>query len=147
MSEKKVRKVQAPVVMRGIGVSPGVVIGPVFLVESETATIAEQEVPSTGIEHEIRKFENALIETRRQIKAIQKELENRAAVTDASILDAHLMILDDRMFLDEVIGEVRTKRRNAEAVVKFVSDRYAGVLASLEDDYMRERVVDVKDVA
>jgi phosphoenolpyruvate-protein phosphotransferase (PTS system enzyme I) len=147
MPEKKTRKGQAPVIMRGIGVSPGVVIGPVFLVESETTTVAEQEIPSAGIEHEICKFESALIETRRQIKAIQKELENRAAMTDASILDAHLMILDDRMFLDEVIGEVRAKRRNVEAVIKFVSDRYAGVLASLEDDYMRERVVDVKDVA
>jgi len=146
MPEGKTRKGQA-VVMHGIGVSPGVVIGPVFLVESEAAIVAEQEISPEEIDHEISRFENALIETRRQIKAIQKELENRAAMTDASILDAHLMILDDRMLLDEVIGDVRTKRRNVEGIVKSVSDRYAGVLASLEDDYMRERVVDIKDVA
>jgi phosphotransferase system enzyme I (PtsI) len=68
-------------------------------------------------------------------------------LSDASILDAHLMVLDDKMFLEEVIGEIRGKRKNVESVVKRVSDRYADMLASLEDDYMRERVIDVRDVA
>jgi phosphotransferase system enzyme I (PtsI) len=147
MLEGKNRKETGDSTMRGIGVSPGVVIGPAFVVSSEISSVVEREISSDDVYQEMCRLENALIETRRQIKGIQKDLESRASVSDASILDAHLMVLDDRMFLDEVIGEIKNKRRNAEMVVKRVSDHYADLLASLEDDYMRERVIDVKDVA
>ncbi|NQT92766.1 MAG: phosphoenolpyruvate--protein phosphotransferase, partial [Lentisphaerae bacterium] len=65
---------------------------------------------------------------------------------DASILAAPLMVLDARAFIEEVIEGLRS-RRNAESVVRTASERYASVLASMEDDYLRERVVDIRDVA
>ena len=135
------------VVLRGIGVSPGVVVGPVFLLTTEATPIVERDVPVGEVDCEIRRFEGALIETRRQIRRIQKDMENRTAVYDASVLDAHLMVLDDRSFVEEVVQELRNKHKNVESVVKTVADHYANVLASVEDDYLRERVADVKDVA
>jgi phosphotransferase system enzyme I (PtsI) len=57
------------------------------------------------------------------------------------------MVLDDRSFIEEVVQDIRNLRRNAEWAVREAADRYAQILASVEDDYLRERVVDVKDVA
>jgi len=135
------------VVVNGIGVSPGVVVGKAFLLFEDAVTVVERSIRATDIEHEICRLEDALIETRRQIKTIQRGLEKRAGRKDASILDAHLMVLDDRSFIEEVVEGIREDRKNVEFVVKQSSDKYAAVLASVEDDYLRERVADVKDVA
>ena len=136
-----------PVILHGIGVSPGVVIGPVYLMVSENVTVAERTIGADQVEHEVCRLEDALIETRRQLRKIQRDLEARAARSDASVFDAHLMVLDDRAFIEEVLKSVRTKRVNVEAAVRNVSEAYVNVLASLEDDYLRERVADVRDVA
>ena len=131
----------------GIGVSPGVVIGPVFLMASQTVHVMERRLAEDEVDAEIRRLEDALIATRGQIKGIQNSLATRAGLNDASILDAHLMVLDDRAFIEEVITKIRDERCNVEMSVRDVSESYASVLESLEDDYLRERVADVRDVA
>lgn len=147
MPSKPRARAKTEIVLHGLGVSPGVVIGPAFVLVSEGDQVVERKIPRNRVEAEIGRFEDAIIETRRQLKQIQKDLETTARASDTSILDAHLMVLDDRVFLEEVIAEIKTKQRNAEAVVKTVSDKYAAVLASVGDAYLRERIVDVKDVA
>lgn len=146
MARSKKRSAES-VELRGIGVSPGVVVGPVFLVVPESLPVVQREIDPQEIEHEICRLEDALIETRRQIKVIQKDLEARTTLRDASILDAHLMVLDDRMFIEEVVEKIRGARVNVEAAVTGVAESYAAMLASVADDYLRERVADVKDVA
>jgi phosphotransferase system enzyme I (PtsI) len=135
------------VVLRGIGVSPGVVIGPVYLMVSEAVRVVERKLSAEEVPHEICRLEDALIETRGQIKALQRNLENRTPIADGSILDAHLMVLDDRAFIEEIVAGVHKRQCNVEVLVKEVADNYAAVLASVEDDYLRERVGDIRDVA
>ena len=138
---------RTPVVLQGIGVSPGVVVGPAFVMAPDDAFVAERRIQPSEIDREIGRLEAALIETRRQLQGIQKDLNKREILVDGRILDAHLMVLDDKAFIDEVVDVVRKKLRNVDSVVKEVADRYAAVLASLDDEYLRERTVDVKDVA
>jgi len=144
MSEQRNEK--NDVRLRGIGVSPGVVIGPVFLMVPTAVNVVERDISAEDVDHEICRMEDAFIDTRSQIKGIQRDLERKTGLTNAGILDAHLMVLEDRALIEEIVEEIRDKRRNAEWVVKNVADRYADVLASMEDDYLRERVVDVKDL-
>jgi len=132
---------------RGIGVSPGVVIGPAYVLFAESLNVVERTLKPDEVDREIIRLEEALIETRRQIKAIQQDIESRTTHRDASVLDAHLMVLDDRMFIDEVVEKIRNDRLNVEAAVMAVGESYANLLASVEDDYLRERVADVRDVA
>ena len=134
-------------VLHGIGVSPGVVVGPAFILASEISHISETTIASDQVYREVSRLEEALIETRRQLHGIQEDLRRRGGGRDATILDAHLMVLDDRAFLDEIMEGIQKKRRNAESVMREVSEQYAAVLASVADDYLRERVADVKDVA
>lgn len=136
-----------PVTLQGIGVSPGVVVGPVYLMSAQGPEIRERKISADEVAGEIYRLEEALIETRKQIKQIQRDLEQRTGLGDASILDAHLMVLDDRTFIEEVVTDVREKLHNVEAAVRDVAARYAEVLGSVADDYLRERVSDVRDIA
>jgi len=132
---------------RGIGVSPGVVIGPVFVMASQAVTVVEQKLKPEQIDHEIARFEDALIATRGQLRSIQEDLGEQTGGRDASILDAHLLVLDDRAFVEEIIKKTRHDCCNVEVAVRDVAEGYAGMLAALKDDYLRERVADVRDVA
>lgn len=138
---------KSEILLKGIGVSPGVVVGPAYLMAAESIRISIRQIADDKVGAEIVRFEDALIETRRQIKLIQKDLTSRTTVTDGSILDAHLMVLDDKAFIDEVVEEIKARKLNVEPLVKDVSERYASILASVDDEYLRERVADVRDVA
>lgn len=136
---------EAPV--RGIGVSPGVVVGPVFVMASQIMTLVERQLDPEDTDHEIARFEDAIIATRGQLRLIQEDLGAHAGSRNASILDAHLLVLDDRAFVEEIIKKTRNDRCNVEVAVRDVAENYAGMLAALKDDYLRERVADVRDVA
>lgn len=135
------------IVLRGIGVSPGVAIGPAYLRVQESTYVPERTIQSTAVSAEILRFEEAIIETRKQIRQIQETLSAQTRGQDASILDAHLMVLDDRTFIEEVVGSVRERCKNIEWMVREASEKYAAVLNAVEDDYLRERVADVRDVS
>ncbi|MDI6774856.1 MAG: phosphoenolpyruvate--protein phosphotransferase [Verrucomicrobiota bacterium] len=141
------KKTAEPLVLEGIGVSPGVVTGHAYLVSLETLPISGASIAEDQVEHEICRLEDALVETRRQIRGIQKDLAGRAGTGGASVLDAHLLVLDDRAFIEEIILEIRGKLTNAENALRDVSEQYGKVLFSVRDDYLRERVADIKDVS
>jgi phosphotransferase system enzyme I (PtsI) len=135
------------IVLHGIGVSPGVVEGDVFLVGVESDHVTEKTVAEHEVLGEVSRFEDALIETRRQLRDIQKSLEQQMKHSDISILDAHLMVLDDRAMVEEVLQHVTERRMNAEAAMWDVANKYADALSKVDDDYLRERVADIRDVA
>ncbi len=138
---------QAEVVLQGIGVAPGVAIGPVFLWQSGDDYVVERSLSEGDTFAEINRFEEALIETRRQLLEIQSSLGRELqSDKDASIFDAHLLFLNDRDLIEEVLIAIQNDRINAEAALKNVSRRYMDTLLAVEDDYLRERVADVKDV-
>lgn len=122
-------------------------MGRALVLYPDRVVIADREIPPENVVNEIGRLERALSETRQQIQAIQKDLESRTGIGDASILDAHLMVLDDIAFIEEVVSGIRRERRNAESVVYATSERYAGVLEAVKDAYLRERVADIRDVA
>ncbi len=133
--------------LQGTGVCPGVIMGTAFVIKHDEPQIVERDIGSDEIDHQISMFEEALIETRRQIRDVQANLGKQVGVRDARLLDAHLMVLDDRAFVEEVITRVRTEKRNIEWVVSEVSEQYVKALSAVQDDYLRERVADIKDVA
>jgi phosphotransferase system enzyme I (PtsI) len=145
--KKRLRRRAGTLVLRGIGVSPGVAVGPVFRVLPEDHRFVGRAILVEEIDREISRFEEAVIETRRQIHAIQHNVQRAIGQYDANIFDVHKMVLDDSAFVDEVLRRIRQEHENAEAAVRGVSERYADALSVVEDEYLRERVADVKDVA
>ena len=65
---------------------------------------------------------------------------------EGGIFDAHLLVLEDRTLLDEVIRNIQENQVNAEYAFHIVAEKYASALAAIEDDYLRERATDMRDV-
>ncbi|HMP73686.1 MAG TPA: phosphoenolpyruvate--protein phosphotransferase [Kiritimatiellia bacterium] len=131
---------------QGIGVSSGVAQGPVFLRITEEERFVERDITEDEIAREIARFEDALIVTRHQIHEIQGQVRDAIGAENASIFDAHLLVVDDRALVEEVIRGLSIHKKNVETVLRLVADRYTQALLKVEDDYLRERAMDVKDV-
>lgn len=131
---------------KGIGVSPGIVAGPVLLVKADEQPLPEYAIPAEDVPREMIRLEAALIETRRQLHDIQQRVGAAMGGESAGIFEAHLHVVDDPSFVDEVYRDVREKRKNIEKVLFEVSERYAQTLLQMEDDYLRERATDIRDV-
>lgn len=134
------------IVMEGIGVSPGVVISRAFLLISEEERYVERQISADEVPREITRFEQSLIATRHQIHEIQQQVSQAIGQENASIFDAHLLVVDDRSFVEEVIRELGEQQRNVESVLHQVAEKYAAALARIDDEYLRERAADVRDV-
>ncbi len=144
-SSEKLTAVDPPAeerVFRGIGVSPGLALGRVFLKQAHDDSVVEREISPAEVPREIARFESALIATRRQLREFQQECDPAVA----SIFDAHLLILDDRPFIENVITGIENRRRNVEVVLQDVARGFMQALARVKDEYVRERVADVQDV-
>jgi len=133
-------------ILQGVGVSPGVAVGEAVVFVRDGLITSEREISDQDVPLEIVRFEEALIKTRHQISEIQRKVGSLLGEDSASIFDAHLLVVDDRYFIEEVIKELRARHRNVEAVLNDVAERYIGILERVEDDYLRERAADVRDV-
>lgn len=133
-------------VLQGIGVSSGIAVGEAVVLLREGNAVPECVINDTDVPLEITRFEEALIKTRHQIDGIQRKVAVALGEKHASIFDAHLLVVDDRYFVEEVIRDLCAKHRNVESVLSGVAGRYIEMVAHVEDDYLRERAADVRDV-
>jgi len=92
------------------------------------------------------RLENALLRTRAQIHGIQQHVRQVMGTSDAAIFDAQLLMLDDPVLLEEVAGYVKREKTNVEHAFSVVAARYLAVLSGINDEYLRERVADMRDV-
>jgi phosphotransferase system enzyme I (PtsI) len=130
--------------LKGIAAAPGVGRGPVFLLQKGMAVITCVKV--TDLEAEIRRFEEALVATRHEITHLRDKVAQELGESEAAIFDAHLLVLEDVALLDEVIKEVRSTSFNIEFCFQEVAQRYIDIFEKMEDDFLRERASDIRDV-
>src|SRR6266404_1127970 len=133
-------------VFRGIPVSPGVCRGKILLVGRARPTIVKKHLPQEQLADEVNRLEKALAQTRHQILDVQRKVSEGMGAAEGSIFDAHLLVLEDRTLLDEVVRVMQDEKVNAEYAFHVVAERYAATLAAIEDDYLRERATDMRDV-
>jgi phosphotransferase system enzyme I (PtsI) len=108
--------------------------------------IGRRDLTEAELQDEISRLERNLVQTRHQILEVQRRVSEGMGAAEGSIFDAHLLVLEDRTLLDEVIRVIQTQRVNAEYAFHSVAERYASTLAAIEDDYLRERATDMRDV-
>ena len=130
----------------GVGVSPGIARGPVFVYRAEDEEPPMRRIEEAEIASEIARFETALISTRAQILEMQERIAESIGAKDASIFDAHLLVVEDRTLIDEVLRTLQRDRSNIEYVFAQVAGRYAKTLSEIDDPYLRERALDIHDV-
>ncbi len=133
--------------MQGVAASPGVVHGPAFLFLQKKLEIPSYEISKENQGYELARFEQAILETRMQISAIRNEIAEELGDEEAQIFDAHLLVLDDKALLEETVLEVQNTGLNIEYCVQQVITRYLEAFSSIDDDYIKERVTDIRDVS
>ena len=133
-------------VFRGIAVSSGICRGKIIVLGRAQATVPKRELTDAELPGEINRLERALILTRQQIQEVQRKVSAGMGAQEGGIFDAHLLVLEDRTLLDEVIRNINEKKINAEYAFHIVAEKYATTLAAIEDDYLRERASDMRDV-
>ncbi len=134
------------VFLKGIGVSPGIAVCRAQLLAPQSSAAVTRSINETEVASEIARFEEALIATHEQIKHIQKQVAAVLGDEHASIFDAHLLVVDDRTFIEDVIRSLKRDLVNVEPVLLAVSNRYAEMLSKVEDSYLSERAADIRDV-
>jgi phosphotransferase system enzyme I (PtsI) len=132
--------------LQGVGVSPGVARGSLYVVEDDRDEIARRHIEASQIPNEIGRFETALILTRSQILEMQERIAQSIGAKDAGIFDAHLLVVEDRTLIDEVLRKLQTDLCNVEFVFQEVATHYAHTLSQIDDPYLRERALDIQDV-
>src|SRR5256885_1279867 len=130
----------------GAGVSPGIARGQVHVVRDELDEVAHYRIAPSQVADEISRFETALIQTRMQILEMQQRIAESIGAKDAAIFDAHLLVVEDRTLIDEVLRKLETDLCNVEWVFQEVATRYAETLNKIDDPYLRERALDIQDV-
>ena len=136
-----------PSVLSGLGVSAGIVIGTALVVGRRSRDVAEVELQPDQVEGEVERLRGALDLSTSQIEDLQEQVAGILGEKDARVFDAHLLLVGDEVLIDEVIQQIRERRRNAEFVFMQVIERYAKALESVEDTYIRDRLRDIQDVA
>src|SRR5438876_8552804 len=130
----------------GAGVSPGIARGKVHVVRDELDEVARYRIAPSQVADEIARFEAALVQTRMQILEMQQRIAEAIGTKDAGIFDAHLLVVEDRTLIDEVLRKLETDLVKVEAVFEEVARRYAETLSKIDDPYLRERALDIQDV-
>ena len=133
-------------ILRGIAVSGGVCRGKIVVLGKVRDTIPRREISEADVPQEIQRFEHALLQTRRQVFEVKRKVNEAMGAKDASIFDAHLLVLEDPTLIDEVIRLIQEQRVNAEHAYRQVAEKYAATLSSMDDEYLRERAADLRDV-
>ncbi|PYK31016.1 MAG: phosphoenolpyruvate--protein phosphotransferase, partial [Verrucomicrobia bacterium] len=133
--------------LQGAGVSPGLAHAVIHVVRDDHDDVARYQIERAQIGNEIARFETALVQTRVQILEMQQKIAEAIGTKDAAIFDAHLLVVEDRTLIDEVLRRLESERCNVEWVFQEVANSYAETLSKIDDPYLRERAVDLQDVA
>jgi phosphotransferase system enzyme I (PtsI) len=131
---------------QGVGVSPGLARGPIHVVRDDGDEVARHRIQAGDIPDEIGRFETALIQTRAQILEMQERIAESIGAKDAGIFDAHLLVVEDRTLIDEVLRKLEADLCSVEFVFQEVATHYADTLSKIDDPYLRERALDIQDV-
>lgn len=134
------------IVLKGIPAAPGIACGSAFILDKQDFIVSPRAVTEQEVPIEIARFEEALHKTREEVSSIQKKISSEIGERHAQIFDAHLLVLQDRMLIQEVIKRIKKEKLSAEYVFSKVLKKYIKVFSNIEDEYLRERTSDVNDI-
>jgi phosphotransferase system enzyme I (PtsI) len=132
--------------LKGIAAASGISIGPAYKIGKEEFIVPKQPIREEDIPVQIQLFEESLIKTRREIIELQKRIGTEMGQEEAQIFDAHLLVLEDRMLIEEVISRLKKEQLNVAYIFSEVLKKYIDVFSKIEDEYLKERTADINDV-
>ncbi|MBL8683232.1 MAG: phosphoenolpyruvate--protein phosphotransferase [Myxococcales bacterium] len=133
---------EPPARLVGAAAAPGVVIGRVVILDRRKVQVPRRHVEESEVEQEVSRLRGAINAARTQLEGIRSTLPSDAK-DHGLILDAHLLMLDDALLVDEAEAAIRAERVNAEWGLRKSVEQIKALFERAEDDYFRERRSDV----
>src|SRR5205814_7767654 len=132
--------------LKGIGVSPGIAMGPTVTVRWELREVPHRVVSRTQVEKELRRLRAALKDVRNQLMELRAKAEDRAGVDEARIFDAQLLMLEDKEFLSGVADLIRENHLTAEKAFEFKALEVRDALTATGNPRVKDRLADFAGV-
>lgn len=133
--------------LKGIGASSGVGIGKAFCLGKEEFIISKRKISHEDVAREIYRLEEALIETRKELSKLQSKIHQELGFDHARIFEAHLLVIEDRVLIEDAITAIKNSKVNVEYAFSQSVNKYIDALLKVGDDYLRERVIDIEDIS
>lgn len=133
------------IICSGKSVLKGVAIGKIYFYKKQEYVLERKTVADT--EAEVARFEAAKAEAMEQLDALYHKALQEAGEEQAMIFDVHKMMLEDGDYLESICSMIRDEKVNAEYAVSMTGENFSAIFASMDDDYMKARAVDVKDIS
>ena len=131
----------------GISAASGYALGPAFLLQDQQIQVVKSEVPKELLDSEIKRFEEALGKAAQELEGIKERTRLTIGSEEAEIFSAHIMVLQDPEYSGAIKAMIRSEGRNVEWAVQVVTDRFLEIFKSMDNDYIRERAADLRDIS
>ncbi|GIP20364.1 MULTISPECIES: phosphoenolpyruvate--protein phosphotransferase [Paenibacillus] len=132
--------------IQGIGASTGVAIGRAFVLPSWEWDVPDRRMDNIDLTKEFDRLYEGIRTSKHEIEEIKNEIKETVGSEESGIFDAHLAILEDPVFMSEIQGIIERQYKAAEVAVKEAIDHFVTMFDLLDDEYMKERALDIKDV-
>ncbi|MBD2861993.1 phosphoenolpyruvate--protein phosphotransferase [Paenibacillus oceani] len=132
--------------VKGSGGAVGIAIGKAFVLPDWEWELTEQPIDVNDMAFEFERLYEGVRISKSELQQIKTDIAEVLGVEESNIFDAHLAILEDPVFMNEVAGIIQRQYKAAEVAVKEVVDKFVNMFDLLDDEYMKERALDIKDV-
>ena len=132
-------------VLEGKSVFSGIAIGKISILQKADTSVKRTKVENP--EAEITRVQEAKEKAVEQLQKLYDKACKEVGEANAAIFEIHQMMLDDEDYLDSIDNIIRTENVNAEYAVATTGDNFADMFAQMDDDYMKARAADIKDIS
>lgn len=129
----------------GKSVYKGIALGPVLVLDKKDSTVKRKRVETP--DSEIERLEAAIYTAKEQLGNLYQKAVKEIGEASAAIFEVHQMMLEDEDFLEAILSMIRTEQVNAEYAVAVTGDNFSQMFANMEDEYMKARAADIKDIS
>nr|ELR5039401.1 phosphoenolpyruvate-protein phosphotransferase PtsI [Providencia stuartii]ELR5082352.1 phosphoenolpyruvate-protein phosphotransferase PtsI [Providencia stuartii] len=130
----------------GILVSPGFAFGQALLLKEDPIIVSTKKIADDQIETEIQRFIDGRNKSAEQLSLIKEKAEKNLGAEKAEIFEGHIMLLEDEELEQEIVTLIKSDKKTADAAVHSVIEDQAQALEALDDEYLKERAADVRDI-
>ena len=129
---------------KGTGASPGIALGKALIIEHSELNIEKKSIENTDFE--VEKLQKAVEKSRVELEQVKERVKKELGEHEAEIFEAHLLVLADPELIDQAISKIKDEKVNADFALNEVKDMFVSIFESMDNEYMRERAADIKDV-
>lgn len=130
--------------LKGIAASSGIAMAKAYRLVEPVLSFEKKVIENAGIE--IERLHTALTTSKTELETIREKAKVGLGEEEAAIFDAHLLVLSDPELITQIEDQIKTEKVNAEHALKEVADMFVSMFEQMDNDYMKERAADIRDV-